>query len=340
MNKDNKVAVLPVLMINYNGDQDTIECLDSLLRSSDQIFQIIIIDNSPSHESLNIIHQWGKRHIIPQFAEDKKYDYPFTDELDLKIVSAEELEVSNIPWANKVLIIKTNINNGFAAANNVGLKYLLKHMDFQWVWLLNNDTTVPVDCIKIVRAHLALQFDDVGIVGTKIFYYHNRSSLQGVAGHYNPMFSITSHVGAYQKDYTYDLATFRKSADFIMGASMIVKRNFIEEVGLMDEDYFLYYEELDWALRGKAKGWQLDLIPEAYIFHKEGATISKNLTGVSLLADKCSIVNRLKITRKFFPGKIAIVYLSLLNVFYRRIKRGQSNRIIPILKAIFKNHPL
>lgn len=340
MNIGDKLELLPILMINYNGDQDTIECLDSLLRSCDQNFQVIVVDNSPSNQSLHLIEQWGKREILPDFAKDKNYEYPFDEELDLKIVTEQELERANTSWANKVLIIKTFVNGGFAAANNIGIKYLLRLTGFQWVWLLNNDTTVPIEGIEILRAQLNTQPVNVGIVGTKVYYYYNHTILQGVAGRYNPMFSTTSHVGAHQENYSYDSATFRKSADFIMGASMIVKRKFIEDVGLMDEDYFLYYEELDWALRGKSKGWQLDLIPEAYIFHKEGATISKNVTGVSLLADKCSIVNRIKITRKFFPSKIAIVYLSLLNVFYRRIKRRQADRIYPILKAIYKNHPL
>jgi GT2 family glycosyltransferase len=341
MVNDNTLECLPIVMINYNGDQDTIECIDSLLRSYDQNFQVIVVDNSPSTESLEKISKWGKKELIPSFYKGEEYIYPFkTSGLELNIIAANEIEASKHLLNSKVLIIRSQVNEGFAAANNIGLQLLLKFKLFKWVWLLNNDTIVPPNVVTTLRNKLMTFPDTVGMVGTKIYYYHTPTILQGVAGNYNPLFSTTGHVGAHKSEYDYTSASFKKAADFIMGASMLVRQEFIKDVGLMDEGYFLYYEELDWALRGKAQGWELDLVPEAYILHKEGASISRNMKGVSLLADKCSVVNRIKITRKYFPSKIAIVYLSLLNVFYRRIKRGQSNRIYPIIKAIYKNNPL
>jgi GT2 family glycosyltransferase len=194
--------------------------------------------------------------------------------------------------------------------------------------------------LKNIRLGLDSADDNVGIVGTKIYYYDKPDLLQGVGGKYNKFFSTSVHVGSNQQEFAYDKKEFKKNVDYIIGASMLVRRDLIKEVGYMDESYFLYYEELDWTLRSKAKGWHIDLLPEVHIYHKEGASISRDQRRASLLSDKCLIVNRVRLSKKFFPAYSMFVYFSLLIVLTRRITRGQADRLKPILLALIHQNPL
>jgi len=117
---------------------------------------------------------------------------------------------------------------------------------------------------------------------------------------------------------------------------MFVSREFIEDVGFMFEDYFLYYEELDWILRGKRKGWQIGYCWDSVVYHKEGASIGSNIEGKkkSELADYYFFRNRIKFTKKFCPQFLITVYLGFIITVFNRIRRGQFRRLKLIWKVL------
>ncbi|WP_342647783.1 glycosyltransferase family 2 protein [Mucilaginibacter sp. CSA2-8R] len=324
-----------IVLVNYGGHLDTTACIESILKCRDNNVQIIVIDNSPESSSIDYIKSWADQ-------IDKTND---SDSEPSSLFSFINIDVDDFlqlkqELYHQVILVSKVENKGFAAANNVALRYLIKSVNFTWVWLLNNDTIIPEDTLKNIRLGLSNVDDNVGIVGTKIYYHDKPDLLQGVGGKYNKFFSTSVHVGSNQNDFDYNSKEFRKNVDYIIGASMIVRKDLIKDVGLMNESYFLYYEELDWTLRSKSKGWYIDLLPKVHIYHKEGATISKNQDRASLLSDKCLIVNRVKLSKKFFPAYLIFVYFSLIIVLTRRITRGQTNRLKPILLALIHQNPL
>ncbi len=117
---------------------------------------------------------------------------------------------------------------------------------------------------------------------------------------------------------------------------MFVSREFIEDVGLMDERYFLYFEDLDWSERAKRKGYELKYCWKSKVYHKEGGSIGSSSKGEkkSKLADYYGIRNRIIFTKKFYPQYQWSVYLSLLGVILNRIKRKQFDRIKLVFDAI------
>ncbi|HIP33256.1 MAG TPA: hypothetical protein EYG89_00650 [Bacteroidia bacterium] len=117
---------------------------------------------------------------------------------------------------------------------------------------------------------------------------------------------------------------------------MLVSKGFIKEVGLMCEDYFLYFEELDWAIRGKKKGYQLGYCWESKVYHKEGGSIGSSSKGEekSEIADYYGLRNRIVFTKKFYPKYLLSVYLGFIMVIWNRIRRGHFKRILKILKLI------
>ena len=117
---------------------------------------------------------------------------------------------------------------------------------------------------------------------------------------------------------------------------MFVSKEFIQDVGLMCEDYFLYFEELDWVLRGKVKGYKLGYYWKSIVHHKEGGTIGSSSKGneKSELADYWFVRNRLFFTKKFYHKFLWLVYVSFVGVIFNRIIRFQFDRISMILKII------
>lgn len=158
-------------------------------------------------------------------------------------------------------------------------------------------------------------------------------------GEYIKWLARGSLIGAYDsKEQQVNIENVSSKLDFIVGASMLVRKDVICNVGLMSEDYFLYFEEIDWALRLNGH-YALTYASRSIVYHKEGASIgtsSKPATKRrSKLADYYSIRNRLLFTRLYFPEALPTVYLSMIVVILNRILRRQWDRVFMILKILY-----
>jgi GT2 family glycosyltransferase len=200
-------------------------------------------------------------------------------------------------------IIQTGKNLGFAGGNNAGIRQVLEQKaDF--VWLLNNDTIVEPQCLALmVRA--AGTDDRVGMVGSKIYYHHAPKTLWFAGGEIDlGKGGLTRHIGQDERD----VGSYNKLGEtgYITGCSILASREMIEEVGLLEEEYFLYFEDVDWSLRARRKGWKLLYQPEAKLWHKEGAQTDKIYTERFIYY---FLRNRFFCVRRFAPQKILRCHL-------------------------------
>jgi GT2 family glycosyltransferase len=237
-----------------------------------------------------------------------------------------------------LVLIQADANRGFAAGNNIGISYATKQNDFAFVWLLNNDTVIDANALKnlVKKAENCSKANmKVGIVTSKLLYYYHPEIIQAIGGRYNKWFAVSKHIGSFQKDDgSFDIDEV--NMHYPIGASMLVSKEFIDEVGFMCEDYFLYYEEMDWSVRGKQKGFVNKYSYQSKVFHKEGASIGSGHTKLkSELSDIYSIKNRFKFASKFYPMYLPTVYAGLIPVIFNRFKRKQVKRAYRILKAVF-----
>ena len=122
--------------------------------------------------------------------------------------------------------------------------------------------------------------------------------------------------------------------DYIIGASMFVRKSFILDVGYMCEEYFLYFEELDWILRGKEKGWKFSYISNAVVLHKEGGSTKITSKKIGELPDICQLRSRILFTKKFYPSYLFSAYLACLSTIVLRFIRGDFKRAC----VLFKNY--
>lgn len=164
----------------------------------------------------------------------------------------------------KITLIKNKRNLGFAEGNNVGIRHAIYEKKVDWVLLLNNDTIVdPNFLIELLNA--AQRDRNIGVLGPKI-YFLNSPRIWFAGGKINWFTGLAYNI---RKDKT-DNGKFCeiKDVDYITGCAFMIKKEVIERVGLLDPDYFIYFEDADFCIRARRKGFRVVFVPKSKIWHK------------------------------------------------------------------------
>ncbi len=210
-----------IIILNYNGWKDTIECLNSLSCIQEDC-KIVLIDNKSTDDSIDKLEKW--------------------------IQNQKEL-------SSNLIFIKSSENNGYAAGNNIGIKYVESQEDAQFIWILNNDTLIQEDTFKnLINCYKNLENENIALLGSKIL---------------NEDFSIQS-IGYLNSKYTEDEIKSKSSieVEHISGCSIFFRADKIKEIGYIPEEYFLYYEETDWMKSIKQKGFKIFTCLSSQLIHK------------------------------------------------------------------------
>lgn len=282
-----------VVLLNWNGATDTIACLESLAKLEGVLPKVIVCDNA------SVDNSWPR--------------------LQAYVQQQSALDIQ---------LVQTGANLGFAGGTNVGLRLALADPAMTFVWLLNNDTEVAPNALTSLTGYMHM-YPKAGICGSTLLYMHDPTHIQAVGGQYNSWLGTSRHILDHQK-YSQQTCASVNPADFdyVVGASMFVRRSVLETVGLLNDGYFLYCEEIDWAIRLKRlmPGATLGYAPDSLVYHKEGAS-----TGAAYQAKKTYrffsdyffITSRIKFSRRFFPSRRLSVQASMLLVAAKRLRHGQ-----------------
>lgn len=215
----------------------------------------------------------------------------------------------------KHTLINLSKNLGFAGGNNVGIKYALKK-DAQYILLLNNDTIVNIDFIKPMLETFD-KHSDCGIVGNKIMYYNPKNMIWFAGGKIDWRKFIGYHFGIGEIDKgQYDK---EGKIDFMTGCCMLIKREVFEKVGLLPEEYFMYFEDLDFCVNVQNFGFKIYYNPKSVIYHKVGNSGGGEQSVFSI---KWGTRNRLLFANKYKNKvkKIKFIYSMLFFYSTRIIK--------------------
>lgn len=305
-----------VVILNWNSTQDTIHCIKSVL-SLNKIkdVTIVVCDNDSKKESYEEI----KNFVL--------------DQTNISNLIISENEIPNYKNSNyKIVLIKNEKNYGYAGGNNRGVRFALNQETMQYVWILNNDTEVAPNSLD----YLIDKFESnkkYGVVGSKLVEFENRTKVQGIGGVINPKFCTTKEIGnELAIDENIDELNYEKKVDYVIGASMMFNRLCLQQVGLMCEDYFLYYEEIDICNRIRQKNLEVGIASKSIVYHKHGASTGK---GKSDIADYYSVRNRLLIIERFYPENLFTTRLSIIVVILNRVRYLKIKNAIKYIKFIF-----
>ena len=168
-----------IIILNWNGWQDTIECLESLYQTKYENFRVILVDNASTDDSLKNIRNYlkGKLEIHSEYFKYRKENKPiqFTE------INYDEHRDIKIRTDADLIIIKNQENQGFARGNNIGIRAALKNADPKYILLLNNDTVVSPDfLIELVKT---VESDHkIGFTGPKTYLYDDKDVIQAAGG--------------------------------------------------------------------------------------------------------------------------------------------------------------
>jgi GT2 family glycosyltransferase len=194
--------------------------------------------------------------------------------------------------------LQTGANLGYAGGNNAGIRYALAR-GAAHVWLLNNDARVAPDCLT----HLveSVERDSrVGIAGSKV-YYLDRPTVLWSAGATLDLEAggAVRHIGGNREDDgAHDAPA---SVDYVPGCSLMVRRETLAAIGLLDEQYFLYFEDADFCYRARRAGWTVRYEPRAKVWHREGSRKDGLYSATFIYY---FLRNRLYLVRRFAPGRM------------------------------------
>lgn len=219
------------------------------------------------------------------------------------------LELLKKNYTNHI-ILASNTNLGFSGGNNLGIEYALKN-GAEFILLLNNDTIVNENLLFNMLQTFKRD-SEVGICGGKILLYSNNEVISH-AGGYVDMFKFTTvHYGmdgvTTDENYNYE-----REVGFVSGCLMLIKNEVFEKVGLLPEEYFMYYEDTDFCMKVIEAGYKIYYNPLAEIFHK----VSMSSGGEdSPFLIKWSTRNRLIFMNKYKHKVKTVKYMFSLGYVY------------------------
>ena len=247
-----------IILVNYKGYSDTIDCVNSLLKIKYSNYKIVIVENASSDSELFKKNQFLNDNAVILYARE---------------------------------------NKGFSDGNNIGIRYAMQ-FNPDYLLLLNNDTVVQSDFLnQLVKT--AKKHKKTGIVTGKIFYYRNRESLWYSGGQYNRSTGKTNQV-MYDKSINEE-----KNITFASGCLMLISKECIQKVGLLDDSYFMYSEDTDYCCRVCDAGLKIIWNPHSIIYHKVSASAGDN----SLFQQYYIIRNNFIMTKKYGNEKIKAYFM-------------------------------
>ena len=216
-----------VIILNWNGLNDTIECLESLRKITYPDYQVLVVDNGSTGDDVKVLRE---------------------------------------RFGDYIHIIENDRNYGFAEGNNIGMRYALANFNPGYLLLLNNDITVAPNLLtELVGA--AEDNTEVGLVGPLVYDYY-RPDVIIRTGHGQRISWWRGTTPGVMSRILKDKTVGIFEADCIEGSCMLVPRRVLEEVGMLDQEYFAYWEETDWCVRIRAAGYKICCVTSSKIWHK------------------------------------------------------------------------
>lgn len=239
---------LAIILLNYNGSKDTIECIQSLDKSETNcIYNIYIMDNNSNRAELD---------ILEEFLRSRS---------DFRICTSSVFEEEKLRGN---LLILSSENMGFAGGNNKVIRAIYK--DYSYVLLLNNDTVVQIDFIKQML-ELLNNDKDVGFASCRIDNYYDHNALWNCGGILRP-WGLRKYYSENQLKKMSDVI----SAEFITGCALFIRTTVIEKYGALSDDFFHGEEDFNFCWRMKKNHVKGKCINRTLVYHKISATSKKD----------------------------------------------------------------
>lgn len=221
-----------IIVLNWKGKDDTVECINSINRISYPNYKILLIDNASDDDSVIVFRRLYK------------------GEPRIKLIENKE-------------------NLGFAEGSNIGIREALKEGS-DYILLLNNDTVVKADFLNelVKKGESERKY---GIIGPKIYFWDKKNIINSAGGRIIKRLGQPLLFGLFKEDKgQYDKVV---ETGFITGCALLIKKEVIETIGLLDKDYFFFFEDMDWNIKAQMADYSSVFVPTSIIWHKASSSV-------------------------------------------------------------------
>ena len=255
-----------IVIINWNGWEDTIECLETIITQTYSNYKIVLCDNDSTDKSIEQIIKWSNRKIIVDITRYGKLPNVKITNSDDIVRCTEIANTSHIASDVPLLtILQTGDNLGFTGGNNVGIEFAIRQRA-DYVWLLNNDTIVASTCLeemlKVIEGN-----PKIGALGSKIYCADEPKKIWFAGATFNPYYGQSKMTECGIEDDGINWENDVEAA-FITGCSILIPTLIIEKIGYLDDDYFFGVEDLDFSLRVQKIGYKCMVARKSQLWHK------------------------------------------------------------------------
>lgn len=274
------------VILNWNGWQDTAECLESLRGLTYRNLEILVVDNGSADDSVSQL-----RRRFP------------------------EIKLTELPQ-----------NIGFSRASNLGARTLLD-AGADYIWLLNNDTTVST----LALTELVKTAEDdprLGLVASVLYDYGHPGRVQAWGGGtLHPYLLTLNHHFAPADSY-----------DHLLGTSLLIRREMIQQIGLLDERYVFSMEDTEYSLRAREHGWLLGVADASRVYHKGGATTKREYGRDAELQADVKYTRPFGLFMRLTRRPLPAVVLKWLGILARRAMKRQWYKLVPLTAAYWEGY--
>lgn len=311
------------IVLNWRDASSTITCIDSLLAIGGDL-AVIVVDNDSGDGSL-------ERIVAHCDAAAGSYGYA--------VISATAIgkQQADQRW---MMVLSSGRNGGYAFGNNVGIRLALQVADCRYIWVLNADVVVP-DASALNSLVATMESDPaIGICGAKVVYAGDPDTVQTLGGGTIDGQGQTHQLGQGQRsNLAVDEAAIAAKLDYINGACSFVSRRFVEDIGPMAEDYFLYFEEVDWFARARGR-FRLGFCADAVVLHHVGKSIgTSDSDGRSALSTYYMTASRLRFCHRFMPRAVPHVMRDMVMEIARNLRHRRFRQALAIACVLLHTGP-
>jgi len=283
-----------IIILNWNGIEDTVECLESLKKIIYPNYQVIVVDNGSEGNDVKTLRE---------------------------------------RFADYVHVIENDRNYGFAEGNNIGMRYALMSSEPDYVLLLNNDTVVdPHFLSELVRA--AENDSKIGILGPGIYDYYKPGVIMSAGGRISWWRGTTPHTAL---DNLSDKGGSVQEVDRIEGCCLLARRDVLEKVGMLDPEYFAYWEETDWCVRARRGGYRICCALNSRIWHKGKHSYINSYKLYYFLRNNILFMRKNAATKHMGVFLVYFLCVSLLIYSLKPFLRHPLGTVVAVAKALLWN---
>ncbi|EGP4821083.1 TPA: glycosyltransferase family 2 protein [Enterococcus faecium] len=276
------MSTTAIVILNWNGATDTIECIKSLVSNEHSFFSIFVLDNASNNKDTDKLEKW-----ILNYSSERY------------ICSVSEFEQCSNFMLKGITLVKGEKNLGFAKGNNLILKKI--YHSFDYCILLNNDTVVTDNALT----NMTVVFDKnpkVMVATCNIRYYSNPDKLWNAGGKFT-FYGDRKYFSSKQIDSNIKNGNMIISAPFVTGCVLMIRQSIFSDVGFLSEDFFFGEEDFNYCMRLRKKKIQTVSILDSIVYHKISSSISKAVSGEILLRKAILHFTNRTINQKNFMSK-------------------------------------